>query len=176
MNMSAESESDKKERLFNEANAAWDKGDLGKAFGLFTQSAKLGDHGSQLDLGYFYDIGLHVKMDKKKAMFWYHKAYMQGHAGGANNIATVYRDLGDAKKMILWFKRAAAMGDIDVMLDLGKRYELGDAVVRDIAKAKKYYLCAVAHKDATKGDKLKARRRLLRLRKSQAAGKQMAEG
>jgi hypothetical protein len=174
--MSSKSRSEKKERLFKDANDAWDRGDLGKAFGLFTKSAKLGDAGSQIDLGYFFDNGLYRRTDKKKAIFWYRKAYMQGYASGANNIATVYRDLGDAKKMIWWFKRAAAMGDIDVMLDLGKRYELGDAVVRDIAKAKKYYLYAVAHRDATKGDKSKARRRLLRLRKGQAAVKQTDEG
>ena len=110
--------SQEKNRLFTQANAAWDKGDLRQAFALFMQAAKLGDVSCQLDLGYFFDQGLSVKKDKKKALEWYRRAYRQGDAGAANNIATVYRDLGDTRKMLWWFRRAAAMGDLDVLLDL----------------------------------------------------------
>jgi len=55
-----------KNRLFNEAGAAWDKGGLRLAFTLFMQAAELGDRASQLDLGYFFDNGLFVKKDKRK--------------------------------------------------------------------------------------------------------------
>ena len=50
--------SQEKNRLFTQANAAWDKGDLRQAFALFMQAAKLGDVSCQLDLGYFFDQGL----------------------------------------------------------------------------------------------------------------------
>jgi len=65
--MISKTRSKKNDKLFVEANAAWDKGDLRRAFELFLQAAKLGDRSSQLDLGYFFDCGLHVKKDKKKA-------------------------------------------------------------------------------------------------------------
>ncbi len=56
------------DKLFVEANTAWDAGDLRRAFQLFSRAAELGDSSSQLDLGYFFDRGLHVKKDKTKAM------------------------------------------------------------------------------------------------------------
>jgi len=156
--------SDEKERLFNEANAAWDRGDLRQAFALFTRSAEMGDVGSQVDLGYFFDNGLSVKKDKKKALEWYRRAYLQGHVSGANNIATVYRDLGDTKKMLWWFRRAAAMGDLDVLLDLGKRYERGASVHRSLPKAELFYRRVLGSKHATQDDRAKAKARLANLR------------
>jgi len=149
-----------KERLFNEANAAWDDGDLRKAFALFTRAADLGDRASQLDLGYFFDNGLYVKPDKKKALDWYRKAYAQGDAGAANNIGTVYRDLGDVGRMLWWFRRAAALGDLDVLFDLAKRYRTGDALPRNAAKAKDIYNRILSSKRATEDDKAEATARL----------------
>jgi TPR repeat protein len=156
--------SQEKNCLFNQANAAWDNGDMRQAFALFLQAARLGDVSSQLDLGYFFDQGLSVKKDKKKALEWYRRAYRQGDAGAANNIATIYRDLGDTRKMLWWFRRAAAMGDIDVLLDLGKRYEKGLTVPRNPAKAKVFYRRVLANKWATKDDKSEATARLVGLR------------
>jgi len=156
----ADKTSQKKERMFTAANAAWDKRDLGQAFTLFMRAAKLGDVGSQVDLGYFFDNGLFVKKDKKKALEWYRKAYLQGSASGANNIATVYRDLGDTRKMLWWFRRAADMGDLDVLLDLGKRYEEGLAVPKSPTKAKVFYRRVLVNKCATEDDKTEATARL----------------
>ena len=156
-------------RLFTEANAAWDKGELQQAFVLFTQAARLGDRSSQLDLGYFYDQGLSVKKDKKKALEWYRRAYRQGDAGAANNIATVYRDFGNTRRMLWWFRQAAAMGDLDVLLDLGKRYEEGLAVPRNAARAKVFYRRVLADKCATEDDKGEATTRLAGLRERAGA-------
>jgi TPR repeat protein len=129
----------KPDKLFIEANAAWDKGDLQRAFTLFLQAAKMGDRSSQLDLGYFFDNGLYVKKNWREALQWYHKAYEQGDASGANNIATVYRDMGDTQKMLWWYRKAVAMGDDEVLLELGKRYEAGLEVSENKEKAKEFY-------------------------------------
>jgi TPR repeat protein len=160
-----------KERLFVEANTAWDIGDLRLAFALFSETARLGDAASQVDLGYFGDNGLSVKKDKKKALTWYRKAYLQGDYSAANNIATVYRDWGDTNKMLWWFRRAAAMGDTVVMLDLGKRYESGLAVPVNIKKAKLYYGRVLPNEHATEGEKAEAKVQLTGLRRSARTGK-----
>jgi len=152
------------DRLFLEANRAWDIGELDRAFRLFMQAATMGDASSQLDLGYFYDKGLYVRKNKKMAIRWYRKAYAQGHPGGANNIATVYRELGDTRRMLWWFRRAAAMGDPDVLLDLGKRYEAGLAVPKDVAKAKRCYRGVFQSRFASKDDRAEARDRLANLK------------
>ncbi|NOS72516.1 MAG: sel1 repeat family protein [Verrucomicrobia bacterium] len=159
-----------KNRLFKNANTAWDNGDLRGAFALFTRAAHLGDRASQLDLGYFFDQGLFVKKNKQKALVWYHRAYQQGDASAANNIATVYRDLGDIRKMLWWFRRAAAMGDLDALLDFGKRYEKGLEVPRNPLKAKSYFGRVLANKHASKEDKAEALSRLSRLRKGNTYG------
>jgi TPR repeat protein len=152
------------ERLFVEANTAWDDGDLQKAFVLFTQAAELGDGASQLDLGYFFDNGLHVKKDKKKALHWYRKAYVQGDASAANNIGTVYRDLGDKKRKLWWFRRAAALGDGDVCLDLGKIYDRGRDVPKNLAAAERFYRRVLSTENVTQCSKEEADNRLARLR------------
>jgi len=156
---------EEKQRLFTEANTAWDNGDLRKAFTLFLRAAELGDKASQVDLGYFFDNGLSVKKNKKKALEWYHNAYQQGDAGAANNIGTVYRDLGETKRMLWWFRKAAAMGDPDVLLDLGKRYESGLAVPINLGKARVFYRRVIASPHATDDGKAEAKTRLSELSK-----------
>src|ERR1700730_9213512 len=149
--------------LFRKANDAWDKGDLRKAYAVFRRAALLGDASSQLDLGYFFDQGIGVKRSKKKALQWYRRAYLQGDAGGANNIATIYRDFGDNKKMIWWYKKAAQMGDPDLLLEFGKRYESGSGVRANLAKAKQYYSRAVSSQFSTELNKKEAKARLQKL-------------
>ena len=151
--------------LFIAANTAWDNGDLEQAFALFSRAAMLGDVSSQLDLGYFFDQGLFVNVDKRKALEWYHHAYKQGDAGAANNIATIYRDWGDLKKMLWWFRRAAAMGDLDVLLELGKRYEKGLDVPRSKRKAEEHFRRVLVSTWATEDHKSKASSRLAGLSK-----------
>lgn len=154
---------EEKRCLFTEASAAWDIGNLRRAFTLFMQAARLGDRASQVNLGYFFDNGLSVKKSKQMALEWYGKAYHQGDAGAANNIGTVYRDLGRPTKMLWWFRRAAAMGDPDTLLDLGKRYESGQSVPMSLAKARVFYFRVLASKHATEEGKTEARARLARL-------------
>jgi len=60
-------------------------------------------------------------------------------------------------------RRAAAMGDPDVLLDLGKRYESGSAVPRNLAKAILFYRRVLASKYATEDGKTEARTRLAAL-------------
>jgi TPR repeat protein len=153
------------ESLFIAANTAWDAGDLEQAFSLLFRSAVLGNVSSQLDLGYFFDQGLSVKVDKRKALEWYHRAYKQGEAGAANNIATIYREWGDSKKMLWWFRRAASMGHLDVALELGKRYETGLDVPRSRKKAEEYYRRVLLSPLANEDDKARASDRLAGLGK-----------
>ena len=155
------------DELFKEANAAWDTGNLGRAYALFRQAAESGDRCSQLDLGYFFDLGLHVRKDKREALRWYRRAYWQGDAGAATNIATVYRDLGQLGRMVWWFRRAAAMGDGDALLDLGKCYETGRGVAKNLETAKGFYRRVLASSAVTIHSEEQATERLAKLRTAQ---------
>ena len=130
-------------QLAVEADTAWEKGDLRRAFELLLRGAKCGDLNAQVNLGYFFDTGLHVKPDKKKALLWYYRAYRQGVAEAASNIATVHRDLGDIKRMFWWSRRAAAMGDGDAHVGVGYCYQYGIGVKADPAVARKRYRQAI---------------------------------
>jgi len=151
------------DQLFRKACAAWDRGKLEQAFELFLKAAKVGDKSSQSNLGYFYDTGIYVSKNTKQALFWYRKAYRQGYFPAASNIATVYRDQGDSKRMVLWYKRAAALGDTDALFELGKRYQNGECVRKDLIKAKVFYQRILKHKYATEEDKTNARDRVKKI-------------
>jgi TPR repeat protein len=100
----------------------WDRGDTRRAFRLFLASAKADDVSSQLNLGYFYDQGIGVLPNQRKALHWHRRAYRGGEAAGATNIAIILRDQGQVRNAISWFKRALRGGDDDAALDLAQLY------------------------------------------------------
>ena len=155
------------DKLFVKANTAWDRGDLRRAFELFSRAAESGDSSCQLDLGYFFDRGLHVKKDKKKAMHWYYQAYRQGDAGAANNIATLHRECGRTGRMVWWFRRAVAMGDHDALLELGKCYETGIGLPKSPRRATLCYRRVLASEQVTQFSQEQAKRRLARLKRNE---------
>lgn len=151
-------------RLFLKANAAWDAGDVKTAFDLFQRAAELGDPSSQLDLGYFFDCGLHVPKDKSRALYWYLRAYRQGKASAASNIATIHRDCKNPTKMVWWFRRAIAMGDNDALLELGKSYQTGIGVRKDPNRAERCYQRLVASQAVTEHGREQAMKLLAKVR------------
>jgi len=105
-------------RLFSEASALSDAGDHKGALVLFRRAALNGDDGSQVRLGYLYDVGLGVRRNSKIAMAWYRKAARQGSCSAANNIATIHRDRGNHRRAIEWFRRAMKEGGVSSALSL----------------------------------------------------------
>jgi uncharacterized protein len=154
----------KSDQLFKDASSAWDSGDLGRAFELFSQAAEAGDASCQLNLGYFYDCGLHVPRDERLARRWYLQAYRQGEASAASNIATLYRDAHDYGRMIWWWRAAIRMGDGDALLELGRCYESGRGVPIDRDRAADYYVRLLASPHTTETSREAAEDRLRQLR------------
>ena len=108
--------------LFEQASKEWELGNYESAFGLFETAAKQGDAASQNNLGYFYDEGIGVKVDKNKAILWYKKAVENGEISSCSNLAKIYQDDGDAEKAIIWLDKAVSAGDGDAALELAKLY------------------------------------------------------
>jgi len=65
--------------------------------------------------------------------------------------------------MLWWLRRAAAMGDQDVLLDLGRCYETGVGVPKNPAKAKQFYRRVVASTYVVQHSKVEAQTRLAKL-------------
>jgi TPR repeat protein len=148
--------------LFEEASEAWDRGEVDIAHKLFQQGAKGGDESCQLNLGYFYDEGIAGEKNKKKAVYWYRKAYKAGSSSAASNIGTVYRDAKDYKRALWWFRRGLAMGDYDALLEIGKLYEKGLGIKKNPKKARSYYteILSVAEELVTEDTREQATKRL----------------
>jgi|ERR1051326_2495612 TPR repeat protein len=114
--------SDPTEHLFARADLQWEAGHLRAAFRTFLAAAKAGNKAAQLNVGYFYDLGIGVRPDPNAALHWYKKAYKRGSAEAASNIGTVRRDQGQIQRALSWFKKAVAMGDDDANLQIAKIY------------------------------------------------------
>ena len=59
---------------------------------------------------------------------------MGGHCA-ANNIAILYREQGNLRAMVRWYKRAIERGDEDARVALAKSYLNGDGVRKSVSAA-----------------------------------------
>jgi TPR repeat protein len=117
------------------------------AFRLLKTAAEGGYKEAAASLGYAYDVGLGTKRNRRQAVRWYTVDYRNGRGGGAANLATVYRDVGDLHRAVSWWMRAAAMGDGDAMVDTGYCYQYGIGVRKNIAVARRLYRRAIPARD-----------------------------
>ena len=152
------------EKMFIEASEAWENHDYKKAFELFLESAKGGESSSQLNIGYFYDEGICVPKNMKKAIYWYKKASMQNNGGATTNIAIHYRTIKEYRKALWWFHKAVKQLDHDAYFDIGCLYENGLGVKKNIKKALHYYKEAVNAEHITEDTVIKAKERIKKLR------------
>ena len=112
----------KRDDLFFRADKEADHGNFRRAFRLFLAGAKAGDKSCQLNLGYLYDTGKGVRRNRSAALYWYKRAYRQRDAPAATNIGTVWRDEGQHKRALSWFRKAVKLGDDEAHLEIAKLY------------------------------------------------------
>ncbi|WP_417311561.1 tetratricopeptide repeat protein [Ectopseudomonas khazarica] len=138
------------------AHEAWGAGNLNLAFELFSEGARQGLDGCMLDLGYFYDEGVGIAIDKNQAMYWYKKAYRLGNSSAASNIAILYREQGCFNLTAQWFKRAIQLSDGDAEVELAKLLISGKGVRKSFSVAKVHLLNALASNHITPAGKQEA--------------------
>ena len=143
--------------LFIRADRAWNRGNLRAAFRLFLKAAKDGDKAAKLNVGYFYDQGLGTRRDLAAALYWYKRAYRAGDASAANNIGTIWRAKGNAKRALTWFLHAARLGDHAANLEIAKHF-----LQRHEARKATVYLKRVSQSDRVSESDMQKARRLLR--------------
>ncbi len=104
------------------ASGYWDAGKLRPAFRMFLAAAKAGNLNAQLDVGYFYDMGIGTRQDHAAALYWYQRAFRRGDGCAAHNIGTIWRDAKKPKRALAWFERAVRLGSEDSNLEIAKYY------------------------------------------------------
>ena len=77
-------------QTFDEAVAAYMRGDYATAFLGFYRPAERGDADSQYALGFMYGNGDGIPQDHSKAEHWYRLAAEQGHADAQYDLAFMY--------------------------------------------------------------------------------------
>lgn len=128
------------EIIFTRANKEWDKGNLKKAFVLFLEGAEAGHKGCQNNLGVFYECGLGIKKNSKKALYWYKK---DGSSGAMGNIADFYYKQGNPTRAKTWYKKAIECGEKSAGLRIAKIYLNSKKNKHNINCAKKYLRMAL---------------------------------
>ena len=96
---------------FDDALAAYNKGEFSKAAHLFQQLANAGDPQAEHNLGFLYHAGKGVAKNDATAMKWYRKAADQGFAASQFNLGVMYQEgqgvSADMDQAVAWYTKAA---------------------------------------------------------------------
>jgi TPR repeat protein len=112
-------------------------------------SASAENSTGQIHFGVLLSDGRGVRRDDAEALRWFKRALRQGDACAPNNIACVYRDRGNKRLAMFWYRRAVACGDGDALVEVGRRYYAGAGVRSDPKRAVRCFYQAVASKNIT---------------------------
>ena len=102
---------------FDDAVAAYDRGDYAQALKMFRQLATKGNAVAQFNLGLMYANGRGVSQDDEEAVRWYRLAAAQGYARAQYNLGTMYASgqgvTQDYASAHMWYNLAGSAGDAE---------------------------------------------------------------
>ena len=124
---------------FDDAVAAYERGDFATAFRLMKPLAEKGNARAQHNLGVMYDYGRGTPKDYANALKWYRRAAEQGFPEAQHNLGLMYYygqgGPQDYREAARWYRRAADQGMADSQVNLGLMYYYGQGVPRDYVMA-----------------------------------------
>jgi uncharacterized protein len=121
-----------------------------KAVEWYRRSAQRGSPVAQGALGYLLSEGIGAKKDPSEAIRWMKRAFLNlGSSSDANNIAITYRQTGNFRQAVRWFRIAVAAGDDGDLVQLGIHFYWGKGVRIDRVKAVAYFRKAIQKIDNT---------------------------
>ena len=140
---------------FDDAIAAYERGDYVQAMKLFRQLAEQGHQWAQRRLGLIYAEGKGVPQDYQEAVKWYRLAAAQGNTPAQYSLGLAYeKGQGvpqDFQEAVKWYRIAAAREDEWAQTRLGSIYAEGKGVPQDFQEAVKWYRLAAAQGYAPAG-------------------------
>lgn len=120
---------------FDQAAAAFDKGDYATAIRQLQPLADKGEPRSQYAMGVMAENGFGMPKNLTQAAAWYRKAAEQGNTDAQFNLGAMHEHgIGmpvNYAQAARWYRPAAAAGDIDALSNLGVLYEKGAGVPQD---------------------------------------------
>jgi TPR repeat protein len=131
--------------------------DLRAAVRWFRLSAAAGSPAGQNHLGVCLSAGRGCRRSDAEALRWFKRAFRQRDFCAAKNIASVYRERVNNGRAIFWYQRAAASGDGDAQVAVGRYYYTGVGVRRNYSRAAQCFREAIASRFITQAGREDAR-------------------
>ena len=113
--------------------------DYKKAFELYHRAAELGHSKAYLNIGYAYDEGEGVEVDKKKAVHYYELAAMMGDEIARDNLGNEEVKAGNMERALKHYMIVLRSGLVDTLKKIQYLYSNGSATSDDYRKALKVY-------------------------------------
>ena len=133
---------------FDEASAAYERGDYVQALKLFRQLAAQGHQWAQRRLGLIYAEGKAVPQNYQEAVKWFRLAAGQGNVPAQYSLGLAYENgqgvPQDYEEAIKWYRIAGTREDEWAQTRLGSIYAEGKGVAQDYPEAIKWYRIAAA--------------------------------
>ncbi len=117
----------------------------------FRRAAEHGLSPAQNILGVLLSNGDGVRKDVDEVLSWLRKAFHSGDACAAHNIAITYREIGDLRTAVRWFRKSADAGDGDALIQLGIHYYWGKGVRKDPKAAVRCFRAATRARNVSEG-------------------------
>ena len=142
---------------YEDASAAYERGDYATAFRLMKPLAEQGYAKAQYNLGVMYHKGEGVPADHAEAVKWFRKAAEQGYAKAQYNLGVMYR-IGDGvpqdnTETMKWYRKAAEQGIADAQYFLGVAFDSGQGVPQDSVQAYMWYSLAASRLSEAEAEK-----------------------
>ena len=141
---------------FDDASAAYERGDYVQAIKLFRQLAAQGHQWAQRRLGLIYAEGKGVPQDSQEAVKWYRLAAAQGYAPAQSSLGLAYeKGQGvpqDYQEAVKWYRLAAAQENQFAQINLGVMHTNGTGVRQDFVRAHMWFTLAAAALSGDSGD------------------------
>jgi TPR repeat protein len=133
---------------FEDAAAAYGRGDYATALRLFRPLADQGNALAQSSLGEMYAFGEGVPKNYAEALKWYRKAADQGYASAQTGLGEMYAfGMGvpqNGAEAVKWSRLAAEQGYAPGQYALGVIYDEGLGVPKDYVNAHMWFNLAAA--------------------------------
>jgi len=113
--------------------------DYKKALELWHRAAELGDDAAYAGIGYAYETGQGVEVDKKKAIHYFELAAMEGNVDGRHNLGCLEEKAGNMNRALKHWMIAVRSGDNKSLNGIKDLYSDGYATKEDYTKALQLY-------------------------------------
>jgi TPR repeat protein len=125
-----------------------------KAVEWYRRSAEHGCGSAQNNLGVILGGNNGVEKNVPEALLWLKRAFRGGDTGSApNNIAVTYRENGNLRQAVSWFRKVDASHDDSVLIQLGVHSYWGKGVRTDYQAAVRYFRRAIRGKNMSECDR-----------------------